>query len=138
MLALLPSLTLLAQSAERAAAPPNPAAQAAVDGERSTLAAERARLAAAGPPEPVRGELARRVALEQAGRRSLASVFRLPAAEQPEARRAAWAELTRIDQDNTAWLKRNLPADGWFRISRDGVQATQQAFLIMQHSGDTA
>ena len=139
MIALLLALALQSQPAPAVEQRPLSAqAQAAVDAVRKALDAERARQAAAGPPETVKGELARRVRLEQAGRRAMSAVFALPEDERRAASARAWAMVKPLDDDNTAWLKRHLPADGWFRISRDGVQATQAAFLIVQHSGDQA
>jgi len=46
--------------------------------------------------------------------------------------------MAEIDAANTAALKLLLPADGWFRNSRDGRQVTHGAWLIAQHSPDNA
>lgn len=68
----------------------------------------------------------------------MAAVQALP----PEQRKLAWVpvwrEVAPIDADNTAWLKRHIPRDGWFRRSRDGEPTVNGAFLIVQHSGDQA
>lgn len=136
MLPFLLSLALLAQPEPASAL--SPAAQAAVEAVGAAITAERTRQAAAGPPESLRGELARRVALEQAGRRVLHQLAGLSPGERSAVQAQAGPAISAIDRDNVVWLKRNLPADGWFRISRDGVVATQNAFLIVQHSGDQA
>ncbi len=44
--------------------------------------------------------------------------------------------MAEIDAANTVALKALLPADGWFRNSRDGRQVTHGAWLIAQHSPD--
>jgi hypothetical protein len=57
-----------------------------------------------------------------------------------EARRAIGsaigAQMYEQDLENTAELKKLIPAAGWFRNSLDGKQVTHGAWLIMQHSGD--
>jgi hypothetical protein len=39
-----------------------------------------------------------------------------------------------VDRDNTAWLKAELDANGWFTLSRDGADAEKAAFLLVQHA----
>lgn len=39
-----------------------------------------------------------------------------------------------VDQDNTAWLKGEIARRGWPRISRDGKDADNQAWLLVQHA----
>jgi len=46
--------------------------------------------------------------------------------------------MNAIDRANTEALKLLLPADGWFRNSREGRQITHGAWLIAQHSPDKA
>jgi len=46
--------------------------------------------------------------------------------------------MTAIDRANTEALKLLLPADGWFRNSREGRVVTHGAWLIAQHSPDKA
>jgi hypothetical protein len=98
----------------------------------------RARQAAAPPARNVAEELARRIELEQTGRRELGPLFALAvSAEDRQAlREEVNRELRPIDDDNLRYLKSVLPADGWFRNSRDGKQATEDAWLIVQHASD--
>ncbi len=46
------------------------------------------------------------------------------------------AEMMAVDQDNTAWLKQTVAQVGWINVERFGEQATKNAFLLVQHSGD--
>lgn len=131
---------MLADAVARAQSkgPLAPAAQAALDRFRGALAAVRRRHAVAGPAESVAGELARRVELEQAGRAQAQDALAAPGPDMDRASLLAWAELTALDLDNTAYLKRVLPKNGWFRKSRDGEQTAANAWLILQHSPDRA
>jgi hypothetical protein len=115
-------------------------ADARVDEWRAVFARGR-EIEAKSPHRPLSEELARRVALEQAGRRALSQVAaarELSPAERSSAQRAIWQDLSQIDRDNLRWLKTVLPADGWFRNSRDGPKVTAQAWLILQHADDRA
>lgn len=121
--------------------------QAAVTSSRAAALVElglsefrkvRAHQRALPPASSVPEELARRVALEQAGRRGIEAIMQSSASlsEQQAAISALWDELAPIDDDNTRYLKTVLPPDGWFRISRDGEETTRNAWLIVQHSSD--
>jgi len=81
-----------------------------------------------------------RAARDQAGRSALSVVIdsALSTDQQRLAMDEIWKELHAIDDDNTAYLSRVLPADGWFRISRDGARTTSDAWIIVQHSRDRA
>lgn len=94
--------------------------------------------AAAHPPTTMAEELNQRVGIEQTGRTALdaVNVEGLPADQMQLALSAIWTELSARDADNTAWLKTKLPADGWFRASRDGADVASNAWLIVQHSPD--
>ena len=122
------------------AVPISPAAKAAVDAWNAKTAPLKARFAAIRPDMPVAEALAERVALEQGMRDALPSWARLGLsdADRNAAMIGVWSQMMAIDAANTAWLKSVLPADGWFRKSRDGDLATNQAFLIVQHSPDQA
>lgn len=121
-----------------AAHPLTPAAEAALVAWRPTAEACKAPMATL--PAAVGPSLAVRVQVEQCLREALSD--RLLTSLPPEDRRAAlsraWGEIGPIDAANTAWLKTVIPADGWFRISRDGDEATRNAWLIVQHSPDRA
>lgn len=147
---LVPFLAALAFAAAQPApaqpAPPpaaaapalSAAAQQALAGWKAEFARARADQAALPPPAGVVEELARRVALEQAGRRAMTPIMvsDLPAPEKRAVLAEAWRELTPVDEDNTRWLKTVLPADGWFRHGREGKEAARNAWLIVQHSSD--
>lgn len=47
---------------------------------------------------------------------------------------ALWAEASRIDVDNTAWLKSIVMEHGWPRYSVVGVDAGDAAWLLVQHA----
>lgn len=49
---------------------------------------------------------------------------------------ALWAETSRIDVDNTAWLKSIVTEQGWPRYSVVGVDAGDAAWLLVQHADD--
>lgn len=68
----------------------------------------------------VQEELARRVAKDQAVRKG----------------GDAGADMAKVDEDNTAWLKARLGEVGWIDHQRFGATAAKAAFLIVQHSGD--
>lgn len=51
---------------------------------------------------------------------------------------AVFCQITPVDEANTAYLRSVLPADGWFRASRDGEATAHDAWLILQHSPDRA
>ncbi|MBA3999508.1 DUF6624 domain-containing protein [Brevundimonas sp.] len=44
------------------------------------------------------------------------------------------AEGCRQDMENAVWLKTELDAHGWFRISQHGEEADRAAWLIVQHA----
>ncbi|WP_309091549.1 DUF6624 domain-containing protein [Phenylobacterium sp.] len=92
------------------------------------------------PASSVAEELARRVRLDQAGRRGIGAIMQADASleEKRAAIRELGRELAPMDEDNTRYLKGVLPADGWFRISRDGDETARNAWLIVQHSQDRA
>jgi hypothetical protein len=95
---------------------------------------------APAPGASLAEQLKFRTARDQAGREALSVVSdsALTTDQQRLAMEAIWKELHAIDDENTAWLTRVIPADGWFRISRDGARTTTDAWLIVQHSRDRA
>lgn len=120
--------------------PSGPVAEA-VRTWRTTFEAERKRLAALPPPVTVAENLRRRVQLEQVGRSALGALLAnpaLPPSDRRAAMTAAWSVLGPVDDDNLAYVRSALPADGWFRKSRDGDQAGRDAWLIVQHASDRA
>jgi hypothetical protein len=91
--------------------------------------------------DPWRAELARRVGRDQFARTTLPDLsppggwtdgVSAPARRYLNA--LASTEMCAIDQDNTAWLKAALARRGWPLISRDGKDADNQAWLLVQHA----
>ncbi len=89
------------------------------------------------PPASFAEELQRRVEIDQVVR-DWSWQAGLAVEDQRAAFQVIAPAMTEIDTENTAWLKTRLPADGWFRISRDGLSVAHNAFLIVQHSPDAA
>lgn len=42
--------------------------------------------------------------------------------------------MCEVDGDNTAWLKTDIAANGWYRISAFGPEASRAAWLLVQHA----
>ncbi len=103
-------------------------------------AAHWARLAKAST-SPRTAELFRRVAKDQ----FIRSHFTAAAARTSwaagltdNARGYAFGAVARdgcgVDEDNTAWLKADIQANGWFTLDSFGNDADQAAFLLVQHA----
>ena len=104
---------------------------------RAALEDERQRQSRLGPAITVGENLRRRVALEQLARKTLMSTAVAGGSERAfQFRMLAAAEVRAIDQTNLDYVKSVLPADGWFRKSRDGDQVGRDAWLIVQHAPD--
>ncbi|MEZ5939564.1 MAG: DUF6624 domain-containing protein [Hyphomonadaceae bacterium] len=97
-------------------------------------------VAAVHPAASPLEELDRRVGVEQAGRIALSEVLDagLGRDDLDAVQQRIWSILGEADADNTAFLKSILPEQGWFRISVEGLAASQSAWLIAQHSPDEA
>jgi hypothetical protein len=97
--------------------------------------------AARASTDPRLRELRERVAADQFARAQFSiAMFKLDWAAplSENARRYAQVFLSldacRVDQANTAWLKADLKANGWPRISRAGEDADHAAWLLAQHA----
>lgn len=88
----------------------------------------------------VAASLATRVEIDQALRKALPDLSSsgLSDDDRKAVNIAIWRRIAQIDAENTTYLKSVLPADGWFRNSRDGEQVARDAWLIVQHSPDQA
>jgi hypothetical protein len=53
-----------------------------------------------------------------------------------QARADLGAEIARIDAENTAWMKQVVGDRGWFTYSDVGAEATDAAWLLVQHADD--
>ena len=82
----------------------------------------------------LRGELLDRGRADQAVRGPLMAKLQL--GEQPDSADVVSIYLT--DSANTEWLKSTVQDRGWPGKSRVGAEAADAAFLIVQHSPDTA
>jgi hypothetical protein len=84
----------------------------------------------------IRQALARRLKLDQDMRKKLMD----PAVLSKLKTEADWKpllkEFAKVDGDNTRWLKSLVQEMGWIDVSRFGAEASDDAFLIVQHSGD--
>ena len=100
--------------------------------------AQRVAMAEAATDPRVR-ELMRRAARDQLQRRGwdvAAEVW--PEPPSP----GAWSryqsllgrQACEVDSDNTAWLKADIEANGWYRISVHGEEAASAAWLMAQHA----
>lgn len=68
----------------------------------------------------IQKELARRLEADQAVRRDAARA----------------KEMAKVDAENTAYVRKVLGELGWIDAGRFGAEASQAAFLLVQHSGD--
>lgn len=97
-------------------------------------------LARAKAEKTARGrELARRVAWDQAMRRSFdneALMGPVTASARELTTWPLWNRICRTDADNVAWIKREVRSHGWFEISRYGREAEKDAWLLAQHADD--
>lgn len=91
--------------------------------------------------EPRLRELFSRVAREQFVRASFTALQQRQGwADQlsPDGSRYALhilsAEMCRADADNLPWLKADLDAHGWYRITEMGKEADNAAWLMVQHA----
>ena len=44
--------------------------------------------------------------------------------------------MRKVDRDNTSWLSTTIAEVGWIDVERFGARANDDAFLLVQHSGD--
>ncbi len=54
--------------------------------------------------------------------------------EEKAAHADLWAEVARIDAENTAWLKEIIDKQGWLKNSDVGLDGADAALLIVQHA----
>jgi hypothetical protein len=116
--------------------PLSPEAAAQVTAWRTTVAAERERQASLPAPRSLAEDLQRRAELDRVARTAMTPIVESSGGEKGWILAAMFDDLIQIDQANTHALKQALPADGWFRFSRDGRAVSEAARLILQHSPD--
>ena len=83
-------------------------------------------------------ELLRRTARDQLYRHSWTGGPQIWGELSPGAKGRVMSRLMRAtcltDRDNTAWLKADVAANGWFTISATGERASSSAWLMAQHA----
>ena len=90
--------------------------------------------AAKATTDPRLRELFTRAAADQASRKVWAPVRGLPDGPRKMVSAPLGGQGCRIDADNTAWLKAQVRQFGWFTVARDGEQASEAAWLLVQHA----
>ena len=80
---------------------------------------------------PLRAELLRRVARDQAMRDTVMAGMRERAGSADS---AAEARMSVVDADNTAWLLGVVGTGGWVTRARVGSDGADAAFLLLQHA----
>lgn len=125
-------------------APQGPSASAlSAEGERllglyrDQIARARVALAAMPAAQTDQERIIRLGRLDQAARNPSPPSFYMQARpEERQALRLAFiAETQALDVENQKALLAMLPPEGWFVVSRYGADASQAAFLIVQHAG---
>lgn len=111
-------------------------AQALIAPVLESIAAERALQAVLPPPADDCERLVRMGRLDQVGRQLEAELdlSSLPEHERAVAWTALMTEMGAVDAANQAALLEMVPPEGWFHRSRYGSEASQAAFLIVQHA----
>jgi hypothetical protein len=99
--------------------------------------AEQKALAVSSPPKTLAEDFDRRILLDQ-GVRNVVGRTDITVDEQKAIITAIGGDWQTVDADDDAFVKRSLPADGWFKFSRDGKTVGHNAWLIVQHSPDKA
>lgn len=92
----------------------------------------------ASETNPRAQELLRRTARDQLHRHGWSGGPQVWGELSPGANGRVLARLMRAtcltDRDNTAWLKADVAANGWFTISATGAEASSSAWLMAQHA----
>ena len=97
--------------------------------------ARAAALSARSNTDPRRRQLNARVAEDQALRYAMHDVWAVPKGPLRDMiQRPFVARLCGVDAGNTAWLKAEWRASGWFTAARDGQAASGDAWLLLQHA----
>ena len=135
-----PLALLLAVGGPAGAADLSPQAAALIAPVHEAFAAARKELADLPPPPDDSERVLRIGRMDMAGRRVLVRTRfeTLPESERLAAQSVADAEIAAADLEDQAQLKRLIPPEGWFSISRYGQAAATAAFDIVQHALDDA
>lgn len=114
----------------------SPEARIVIAPVAAAIAKVRADQAKLPPPKDDTERLLRMRALDQAPRAAMGEIdfSKVPAADRRNATTAIWQQMIAIDEAHEKALMAMLPPEGWFTISRYGREASEAAFLIIQHS----
>ena len=82
----------------------------------------------------LRDELAKRVARDQEARREIIEAMQAAQSRGEPLPSKLIAELTRIDVENSSWLKDRVEAHGWLGKSLVGADGAHNAWLLVQHA----
>ncbi|WP_296595871.1 DUF6624 domain-containing protein [Phenylobacterium sp.] len=137
---MLVAAMLVQAAAVHVAAPPADVSletRIAIAPVAAAIAEVRAKQAALPPPKDDAETLVRLGALDQAARAGLGKIDprKLPAADRDAAFKIVSKQIRDVDAANQKALLEMLPPEGWFTIGKYGREASQAAFMIVQHAG---
>lgn len=92
------------------------------------------RLMARDATDPRIRELFERAGVDQAVRNQFSQVGPLPNTAKQVVLLTIGSQMCALDTDNTAWLKAQVALHGWFTPERVGQQASETAWLLVQHA----
>lgn len=142
MIPLLLALSMMFAPMGPPPTPPvlTPAGEAAITAWQARFEAVKARQDAGGPPASNAQAVTRMATLDREGEAATAMFTEVELSPQDlgGVRLIAGFTLRRLAHENVETLKTRLPADGWFRSSRDGAAATHDAWWIVWRSEDAA
>jgi polyhydroxyalkanoate synthesis regulator phasin len=92
---------------------------------------------AADKTKTIQEELVKRGKIDQEVRKAIQEDVTKAKADPPDpANDPRYQKMREVDTDNTAYLTKLVQEVGWIDVSRFGVNASNAAFLIVQHSND--
>jgi DNA-dependent RNA polymerase auxiliary subunit epsilon len=78
--------------------------------------------------------LALRADRDQAARSALRDVVRLGGQSEPVLLMELVGQMRQLDRENSAWLRSDIEQNGWVTIRDHGADASEDAFLLLQHA----
>jgi hypothetical protein len=114
--------------------------QAIFESWQNLMNAQKALMDRLPPAQTAADGLSRRSAVRRLGgdARLWISGSNLSTEDRAALNRLIGGEMAKLSIEDTAYLKSILPADGWFRKSRDGAEVSESAMAILQSSKDDA
>lgn len=136
---MLIAALLVQAGAAQVAAPPaelSPETRIAIAPVAAAIAEVHAKQAALPPPKDDAEKLLRMRDLDQAPRMAMTRIDprKLPAEDRDAAFKIVSGQIRAIDAANQKALLEMLPPEGWFTIGTYGREASQAAFMIVQHA----